>query len=241
MKLYTDHMAYDYYANYGVLDIWNEIDLDTIETMPSDLPNDIFWAAGKLFALQHESAPVMMMDTDLIVWNPIEHLVKGKPFVGFHREDLIECYPEKQFLKLPPYYVFNPKWDWTVRPVNTALAWFGDEEFKNYYTSCAIHFMRGNVEHPVEMVSQMVTAEQRIVAMCAKEQNVPIDTFLDCPYCVDNADYTHLWGIKMMAGHIKFNSLLCMSLLSRLKDEHPEYYQRLSLMERFQGYIEMMK
>ena len=53
-----------YYKKTGLDVIWNSVEniLDNV-----DVNSNVFWAAGKIFALKEQNAPVAMIDTDFIV------------------------------------------------------------------------------------------------------------------------------------------------------------------------------
>lgn len=215
IKLYTDNTGYAYYDMLGMTDLWDGgVDTAVLEAIPDDIPADIFWAGAKLFAIQNQDIPFVMMDTDLMVWSDIRERMKGYDAMAYHPESLNEtgCYIDYNFLKKPKGYNPNPSWDWTIDPYNTALTYYANKSFRNYYTLSAIGFMRGNTERPMEMVSQMVFAEQRVFAMCAKYQEIKVGTFLSSPY-EDSPDFTHIWGGKDEARtNPSANNRLCSTL-----------------------------
>ncbi len=199
IKMYTDNIGYDFYDSWGLLGLWDGgVDVDVLEGIPNDIPADIFWAGGKLYAIKEQKVPFVMMDTDLLVWNSIHDIVAGKKLMAYHSESLEQlksCYIDYRFLKKREGYKPDPNWDWNQDPYNTALTYFNDSKFLKYYTDKSIDFMRGNTERPMEMVSQMVFAEQRIFGMCAKRKKIAVGTFLTSPYD-NNPSFTHIWGGK---------------------------------------------
>jgi len=201
IKLYTDPVGLKYYQRIQLLDLWDGgIDDQTLAGIsPQHIDPEIFWAAGKLFAVRQEKAPFFMMDTDLMVWRPICQLAAPHRLMALHRESLatVECYIPFHLLKTRPDYLPNPLWDWEEDPFNTALVYFGDDTFLQQYTASAINFMTDNLERPMEMVSQMVFAEQRLFAMVAKASEIPVATFLDYPE--QECGITHIWGAKAEA------------------------------------------
>jgi len=225
IKLYTDAVALDYYKRLGITNIWDGgIDTEVLTAIPSTINQEIFWAAAKLFALKNEEGPVAMIDTDLIIWEKIEKLVEGKRLLVLHREDFIECYPPFETLKKREGYIPDERWNWTIKPCNTAFAYFNDDDLKTYYTDCALDFMEGNDERPLEMISQMVFAEQRILGMCADVKQVEIYSLLDDPFQDDNKIVTHLWGTKDLAkGDSTKNQVLCSILVKKLLKEFPNF------------------
>ena len=228
IKFYTDLEAFSWFASHDLLDIWDAgVDVDTLEAIPSSINQEIFWAGSKLFALRAEPAPVAMVDTDLIIWKPFGRLLR-KPLTVLHREDILECYLPSFFLKTRPGYEFDPQWDWTVRPCNTAFAYFEDEGFKNQYVGKAIDFMTDNTVYPKEMVSQMVFAEQRLLAMEARKEGLRINTIIKDPYQEDNDIFTHLWGAKRIArSNAEQCELLVRAMMNKIRQENLNIYEKL--------------
>ncbi|MBO4806562.1 MAG: hypothetical protein J5554_11010 [Paludibacteraceae bacterium] len=226
IKLYTDNVGYEYYKKLNLLSLWNGgIDVNTLESISEDVSPSIYWAAAKIFALQVESLPVVLLDTDLLVWENLERELEDVQLAAFHRESIAtDCYLSMSELKKRSDYQFDSLWNWKEEPCNTALAYFNNEDFRKYYTSSAINFMQGNDEHPSDRVSQMVFAEQRLFSMCAKKMGVPIHTFLAEPYNGINDNYTHLWGAKQVAlDDPDFHGKLCRSLLNAIQRDFPQY------------------
>jgi hypothetical protein len=148
--------------------------------------------------------------------------VAGKKLMAYHSESLEQlksCYIDYRFLKKREGYKPDPNWDWNQDPYNTALTYFNDSKFLKYYTDKSIDFMRGNTERPMEMVSQMVFAEQRIFGMCAKRKKIAVGTFLTSPYD-NNPSFTHIWGGKDEArnnpqSEIKLCEALSKAIINR--------------------------
>lgn len=236
IKLYADKLALRFYERMGMLDLWDGgIDGDTLERIPDDIDPEVFWAASKIFAIREEKVPFVMIDTDLIVWENITKVLEQKQFAVLHRESLRDghAYPPFECLKKRSDYKPDPDWNWEADPCNTALAYFNNAKFLTYYTDKSIDFMRGNMEKPDEMVSQMVFAEQRIVSMCAEKMKVPIFHFLDDPFQTENRTFTHLWGGKRVACEFpEQRTILCRSMLRKL---HREFYDYSFPSEKLQS------
>ena len=227
IKFYGDKAACRWLADLDLLGMYDVVDNQVLEGIPDDINQEIFWAGSKLFALRAEKAPVAMVDTDLIVWKPLGDLLDG-PLTVLHREDLIDCYIRKEFLKTRPGYAFDPQWDWTVHPCNTAFAYFGNEDFKSRYVEKAVDFMRGNGEYPMEMVSQMVFAEQRLLAMESVKEGLEIHTLVGDPFENGNDIFTHLWGAKNIARNDqKQCRALVNALMNKIKVEDSSMYEKL--------------
>ena len=228
IKLYTDKEGLEFYNSLGMTDLWNGgIDSTTLTRIPQSVPADIFWAAGKIYAIRKEEAPFVMMDTDLMVWDSIAPYIKGRKLMAYHPEDLYDFYLPYEQLKKPEGYTLNKKWDWSLNPYNTALTYFANDEdtanFKKAYTQQAIKFMTNNVERPEEMVSQMVFAEQRLFSMIASlNVGYPVPTFLDY-MDQEGKPFTHLWGIKYDArSDEQVQHDLCVALGQAIRQNFPD-------------------
>ena len=228
MKFYVDREGYDWFKDRDLLGLWDSIDTGTVDAIPEEINQDVFWAAAKLFALRQEREPVAMVDTDLIVWKPLGDQLKDSRLTVLHREYFSECYLPGFLLKTREGYGFDPEWDWTELPCNTAFAWFGDVGFKDRYLDAAIDFMWNNKERAEENVSQMVFAEQRILAMQARKEKIGIRVLVDDPFQQDNEWFTHLWGAKNIARNdAEQCRLLVRALMNKIRDVSPEFHARL--------------
>lgn len=219
IKLVTDSFGFEYYKKIGILGLWNETN-NTLGDNITGIDPLIFWAGGKLFALQREEAPCAIIDTDLIIWKKISFSDK---IIGAHFEDLNpDIYPDFEYFNLKDY----PKLDFDNKalPINTAFLYIPDESFKQYYTSQAISFMR-STEKTNDRLCYMVFAEQRMLAMCAKKLGYKIETLLDKDSLfVPQSGVTHLWGAKQaMRENSEERKKFCEKCKNRILTEFPEY------------------
>lgn len=229
IKFYVDREGYAWFAERNLLDLWDSIDTEAVDAIPEEIEQEIFWASSKLFALRKETGPVAMVDTDLICWVPLETRLKRSKLTVLHREDLGSCYIPPECLKIREGYQFDPEWNWSVRPCNTAFAWFRDVPFRNRYVDAAVDFMWNNKERAMENVSQMVFAEQRLLAMQAYKENIRIHVLVDDPFQPNNKIFTHLWGAKNMARNDPEQcALLVRALMNKIRSVSPEMYAKLT-------------
>lgn len=219
ISLFTDCAGAEYYRSIGFDKLWDEIRI----CIPDDLEgiNPImFWAGGKLFALREASAPVVMLDTDFIVWKAPEF---GRELIAAHREDLSpDIYPPLSFFRTNGHIL--PDFDESVLPLNTAFLYIPDNDFKEFYTSQAIAFMK-SAESCNDVLRYMVFAEQRMAAMCAEYTGTPVKTLLDKNHLFfPQNSFTHLWGAKQA---MRDNPTLREDFLNRcrnkLRKEFPEF------------------
>ncbi|WP_373725554.1 DUF6734 family protein [Bacteroides heparinolyticus] len=231
IRLYTDTFAYDFYKSQNMLKIWNSgINVNVLDNIQENIDFEIFWAAGKLFALRNENTPCVMMDTDFICWVDISKLIeKDSKIKCIHREEIVnDVYLPYYLLKIPLGYKFNPYWDWSEKPCNTAFFYMADETIKQYYINEAFRFMDNNVEKPQELVSQMVFAEQRLLSMCAKLKGVRIDSFTTLKDLFCQNSFTHLWGYKRALEQDYITEYMyCRLIVERLLSDFKELHSML--------------
>lgn len=190
-----DKTAYDFYKNNNLTALWDSGIKILLDDIPSKINPHIFWACGKLFALKSQTAPCVMLDTDFIVW---EKLSFDNIKIGaIHSEPINpQIYPSSENLSACKNFNFSDL-DWNVPPANTALSFFGDNDFTKLYTETAINFMLSceNADNPL---TYMVFAEQRLLSMLAKRQNIDIKYFsnLDELFISGQKKFTHTWGFK---------------------------------------------
>ena len=117
-----------------------------------------------------------------------------------------------------------PDFSETVLPLNTAFLYIPDNDFKSFYTSQAIAFMKSAVDCD-DYLKYMVFAEQRMLAMCADFTETPVKTLLDKDSLHSpQSDFTHLWGAKQV---MRDNPALRVDFVekcrARIIEEFPEY------------------
>jgi len=222
-----DRHAAAYLNKIGLAGLWNEVNVAIPDSFEGIDPN-MFWAAGKLFALRAETAPLLMMDTDFIAWK-LPHL--GGSIIAAHEEDLSpNVYPPIDYFRMKADYKFNSGYDYNVKPLNTAFLYLPNESFKQYYVSCAIEFMK-SAEHANDNLCYMVYAEQRVLALCAEYKRQSVNTLFKQGE-PQNA-YTHLWGAKRVmrevpAEYARFRDK-CAARISR---DFPDYRYIIDIIDK---------
>jgi hypothetical protein len=206
--------------------------------VPEDIDPAVFWAGGKLVALQMEELPSVMIDTDLIIWEDLGPWLQDKQIAVIHREELREqIYPEPSSFAMKEGYAFPKEWDFSVRPANTAMLYLKDPAFRDAYVREALRFMRG-IQPTNDNLCPMVFAEQRILPTCAQAKGIEVSAFCEqIEQLREQHRFTHIWGHKNV---LKFNmderrSFITRCLI-RLQKEFPDMYGIASAMEEFEEY-----
>ena len=188
--LVTDSLGEKFIKDKGAENCWDGI-INVLDSIPESISPKTFWAAGKIFALDCFRAPVVSIDNDFIVWESLNLQNSRSKLSVIHTEEINPfVYPNADFLK-----VFDNGFDWTVKPVNTAFVYYGDENLKETYRTLSIEVMK-NLKSEDTLVP-MVFAEQRLLSMVAHKSGIRPDTFSTLKRLEsEDRRFTHLWGYK---------------------------------------------
>lgn len=235
IKMVTDEEGEAYYRSNGLDVIWDSIECALDD---ADVNANVFWASGKIFALQKQKAPVVMIDTDFIVWESIDWDSISDAAV-IHFEDLYsDVYPPKEHFKMRDYS-FDSDFDWGLKACNTALCVIKNEELRRLYTEEAIRFMR-HADEENDRLTYMVFAEQRLLPMCAKKLGMQIKALssLDRLFKDGESCFTHTWGMKQqMRDNDALRYDFCRRCINRIVHEYPHMYTVIKNIKSLRRYF----
>lgn len=230
IKMVTDTVGKKYYESLGIDDIWNlgiDVLLDDID---KDINPNIFWAAGKIYALSTQLEPIVMIDTDFIVWKNIYELLKDEKVVVIHSEDINEMvYPNKEYFKFKNNYIINKNFSWNIRPCNTAFTYISHKELKEFYVKTSIDFMKNALVNE-DKIKYMVFSEQRLISMCCNYKNIKIKELATLDYLNSNEQnlFTHTWGYKdVMRNNNELRTKFCIRCINRIIKDYPYMKDKL--------------
>ena len=239
IEMVTDLRGAAYYRALGLETLWNGGIDTSLEDVNVDIDSRTFWAAGKLFALEKQKAPCVMIDTDFIVWEDVRASLWLHDVVVIHREELDpSVYPNKHYLKVSEEYQYPKTWNFEVLPCNTAFTFFGNDAFKKHYTEEAIRFMTAVRES--DPLIYMVFAEQRLLAMCAEEKEIDLYALstVDDLFHSGQKLFTHVWGHKRHLREVqKARVAFCLRCIERIKKDYPKFYPKLKHIECLRPYL----
>ena len=230
IRLVTDSISAAYLYDCGLSDVWDTTDVFLDEMRLTGINEEVFWAGAKLFTLSRQKAPCVMMDLDFILWKPVDFVQFGKSLAVIHREEIYDSvYPSKEFFHFYEGWQL-PNWlDWSSRPCNGALVYFGSQRFIRDYTSFALEFMQKTKDKD-DRLRYMVFAEQRWMAMCAEHLDIPIHEFSTLEGLFDNKQkyFTHVWGYKQrLRNNPEEARDFCRKCAGRLQHDFPEIAEKL--------------
>ncbi|MBQ8791577.1 MAG: hypothetical protein IJZ51_09725 [Ruminiclostridium sp.] len=228
----TDKKGEQLFRNIGITDIWDDID-SSLEMDSEEIDPVMFWAGGKLIALQKYPAPCVMIDTDFIVWDKLQF---DNKLIAAHEEYLNpSVYPDINTFDMDNY-TFPDGLDYSLPALNTAFLYMPDEDFKQYYTAQAITFMK-RAKKGGDYLTYMVFAEQRLLPMLCKKCGIEYKTLLDKDELfLPQNSYTHLWGAKQaMRDDKEQYDRFIASCIRRIEKSYPEYSYISQRIESFYG------
>lgn len=223
IRMVTDTAGAKFYEEIGLTSLWDEVDT-SLDEISDKVDPVLFWAAGKLYALQKMKTPIVMLDTDLIVWKSLPDLSQYD-IVTAHDEYLNpEVYPDPQGFQLKPGYEYPKEWNFQLRAANTAFLYLKDENFRDYYVKAATDFFENVRLEGLNPVTAMCFAEQRILPMAAEEKGKSMGYLLELEYA-DRQDFmTHTWGYKKILSEVpEANAEFCMRCRYRIAEEFPDF------------------
>lgn len=228
IRMITDLQGYNYYCRNSMAELWDGGISAELDGIKEDAY--MFWAAGKLHALQNEKAPIAVIDTDFIVWEEILFDKLGDLTV-IHDEDLYpDVYPDVNTFKMKTSYKFSPLWNWNLKALNTAFFVIKNQRLLDEYTKEAICFME-NAQPQEDPLRYMVFAEQRLLPMVAEKLGCKVNTFSSLERLFKNGEgwFTHVWGMKQqMRENAELRELFCCRCADRITRDFPRWAKKLS-------------
>jgi hypothetical protein len=242
VTLMTDRAGAASVERWGLTHCWNAVDLETLERAPTHVDPAVFWDIGKTLALANARLPVVLLDLDLIAWQPLR---PGRPTHFYHYEEIEPpWYPPPEDLSRPPGYSF-PAVDWSIRPANTALLYLASENYRDHFVSESLRYAAGNVVPEQGMLAAFLFSGQRLFSLVGGGDDSVVSPYLPFIYGVHQSSrwldgrmvttnplrpdgfqrgepLTHLWSYKhqlrISAADLE---IYCGSLITHILKHYP--------------------
>ena len=87
IKLYTDSIGASFYQRFGLLDLYDEIDINFLNGYSrSNIDPAYFWTSGKIKCLAHQTEPFVFLDQDMIIRNKLPEWTRVNDLTIAHWE-----------------------------------------------------------------------------------------------------------------------------------------------------------
>ena len=100
---YTDTETKKLYEDFGILNLYDEVNTEVLDSFDSSKVNyDMFWATPKFCVMEKQEEPFVIVDTDMVVHLPLEVALSDKNNdVFFSHTETPAQYPFPTILSQP--------------------------------------------------------------------------------------------------------------------------------------------
>ena len=211
--LVADERGKTFVEKVGLAKFYDEIVLG-LDHIPSFIDPEIFWAAGKLYAIRllkklkitsPSDGPVCSLDWDCIPWN---YPKECADIMCLNLEQLNWAWYKDCQSK---YAEFAPNVNWELAPANNGVIHFKKYKDMLVYGDFSTGFMesfsakastKNYFNQPRYVYGDAMTfAEQQLLSSAAHSIKKPVEPFLpvrDDGFLPRNAFFTHLWTTKTL-------------------------------------------
>ncbi len=174
-KLYTDKIGLDFYTKKGMIDLWDEVDIETLEKFNEENP-DInpgrFWTSGKSIVIGKEPVPFIFLDLDFIVRSDLPKWI--------YDYDLVHTQWE---IQRGEFFVFEWQLDkiggiedfvQNMMMPNTSFLYINNEDLRNDYLKKHLDIIKREYKIVPEWL--WLLADQGIMGYSARKLNLKVET-----------------------------------------------------------------
>jgi len=182
-KLYTDKEGLRYYIKNNMIDLWDEIDVKTLEEY-DNVDAGQFWTSGKSYCIGLEKAPFCFMDLDFFIREKLPDWVFNSDITIPHWEiprgyyyPTKEQYSEVKHWTPPADYVYN------MLIPNTSFLYINNEKVQKEYLKT--HQEAVGTRNEVPEWFWLVT-DQGLFGQAMRRLDVNVQTLTDKVFLADN-------------------------------------------------------
>lgn len=181
IKLITDKIGKQYYEKIGLLDLFDEVDVDTLETLNEeyDINPAQFWTSGKIISICKETPPFLFMDLDLIIEEDLPNWIFNYDVVHTHWE------LSRSFLYIEKYMIDNlglniPTFDDRMLIPNTSFLFINNKSVLDDYLKLHLEIVTKKYEQVPDWLWLM--SDQHILGYTIRDLNSKVTSFSDKTY-----------------------------------------------------------
>jgi hypothetical protein len=187
IKLYTDSVGLSFYKQLGVLDMYDEVNIEFLNNIPPVDPA-LFWTSGKIQALVNEQAPFVFLDQDFIVRDEVpESLYKGDIGIGHWEIPRGHYYfTEEQWQREINHMPFPKNYNINAYSPNTSFLYFSNNKVIEEYVDWHKKMITSDGNQIPEWF--WLATDQGILGHVIREGKYNTTTLTDRVFLADN-DY----------------------------------------------------
>ena len=208
--------------------------------------NPEWWAIGKIYTFSLQKTPFIHVDGDVFIWERFpERLEKGELIAQnlehdftFYRKVMEVLLEDKSYIPLS--ILDNYKNDFFLNAYNAGVIGGNNIDFFQEYVKEVFQFIRKNHLRVRNILSGMVNAfyEQHLYYCMARKWKLRVECYTNIidkdvlnynlkslpqfEKAPDTTTYIHLFGEDA-----KKNPAICETLANKLKNDYPDYYDRV--------------
>ncbi len=177
IKLYTDSIGAAFYQRFGLLDLYDEVDIRFLNNYSkTNIDPAYFWTSGKIKCLAHQTEPFVFLDQDMIVNEKLPEWVRtndltiahweiGRGYYYFDKEKF-----EREITHIPWIKNYNTD-DWSP---NTSFLCFNNIDLLKEYHEWHKKLVTTNGEDIPEWF--WLLTDQGILGHIIRENNYHVNT-----------------------------------------------------------------
>ena len=170
-NLYCDNHSKAIIQNMGIIELWDNVNIDILNKKQYNFDQTAFWASSKLKVINEIKAPFVIIDLDLFIKSKFipedywQQDVVGN-FMEVTTNHYLEPYKIKKYINLPNY-------DWDDKAINVAFLYIHHENLRAEYAHTALKMMEDMTEKSSVLNGlNMVFCEQKILWQLIKHYNL---------------------------------------------------------------------
>jgi hypothetical protein len=180
IKLYTDDVGYSFYEKHNMLELFDEIDIDTLNKHNEHtLDAGKWWTSGKSIAIGKEESPFLFLDNDFIVRSELPKSIFDYDLVHTHWE----LHRGKYFVTdelIKEYEVPINNFNQRMLMPNTSFVFMNDKRLQENYYSNHVNVVLKEYKDIPEWL--WLLSDQSILGYCARELNSKVGCIEDKTY-----------------------------------------------------------